>query len=116
MIRLVPPYGQKFDRIVKSVELISVHPFITLILPVVVPTGTTAFIEVFDKTLKEEAAIPLKSTLVAPVKLLPVKLTIVPAGPDDGENEVISTLQFKIPVKRTSSILNSVVEVLVNLM
>ena len=58
---------------------------VTEILPVVAPAGTVAVIEV-DETTVKPAAEPLKSTLVAPVKLVPVIVTtVVPAGPLGGE-------------------------------
>jgi len=46
-------------------------------LPVVAPAGTVVLILVFEFTVKV-AAVPLKVTAVAPVKLLPVIVTMVP--------------------------------------
>ena len=50
---------------------------VTLILPEV-PDATTAVILVAETTLKDVAAVPPKLTAVAPVKLVPVKVTVVP--------------------------------------
>lgn len=61
---------------------------VTVILPLVV-TGTTAVIEVALTTLKLVAATPLNFTAVAPVKLVPVSVTVVPLPTNVGLNEVI---------------------------
>jgi hypothetical protein len=61
---------------------------VTLIGPVVAPAGTVAAILVALTTLNV-AATPLKVTLVAPVKFVPVIVTVVPTGPKVGVNEVI---------------------------
>ena len=50
-------------------------PVVTLTLPVV-PAPTTAVMEVALTTLNEVAAVPPKLTAVAPVKLVPVKVTV----------------------------------------
>ena len=69
--------------------LVAVPPGeVTEIVPVVAPVGTTAVIEVSEVTVKLVACVPLKDTLPVPVKLWPVRLTVVPTGPDDGEIEV----------------------------
>jgi hypothetical protein len=60
----------------------------TVIGPVVAPVGTVAVIFVLEFTAKL-AATPAKLTPVVPVKLLPVMVTRVPAGPLVGEKEVI---------------------------
>jgi hypothetical protein len=39
--------------------------------------------------VKVEAEVPLKLTAVAPVKLVPVSVTVEPIGPDVGVNDVI---------------------------
>ena len=54
----------------------------------VAPVGTTAVIDVADVTVNELAATPLNETFVAPVKLWPVRVTVVPTGPLDGEIDV----------------------------
>src|SRR6185436_15488017 len=74
---------------VKSPALVAVPPgVVTLILPVVAPAGTVVLICVLDTTLKV-AAVPLKLTLVVPVKADPVMVTTAPTRPLVGENEEI---------------------------
>src|SRR6185436_17543026 len=74
---------------VKSPALVAVPPGVaTLILPVVAPAGTEVLICVLDTTLKV-AAVPLKRTLVVPVKSEPVRVTAAPTRPLVGENEEI---------------------------
>ena len=63
-------------------------PFVTAIGPVVAPVGTLAVICVSELTLKVVAFVPLKATLVAPVKLVPVIVTDVPTGPLVGVKEL----------------------------
>jgi hypothetical protein len=73
----------------KSPALVAVPSgVVTLIFPLVAPEGTVALICVLEATLKA-ADVPLKRTLVVPVKLLPVIVTDVPTGPMVGVNEVI---------------------------
>jgi hypothetical protein len=62
---------------------------VTLIGPVVAPAGTVAVILVDGATLNVVAETPLKVTAVAPVKFVPVIVTIVPTGPKVGVNDVI---------------------------
>ena len=54
--------------------------------------GETAVISVEETTVKLVAATAPKSTLVAPVKPVPVMVTVVPpaGGPDVGEMEVMA--------------------------
>ena len=75
---------------VNTAELVAV-PFgvVTLIAPVVAPAGTVAVICVSETTVKEVAAVPLKLTEVAPVKLEPVMLMLEPIAPEIGENPVM---------------------------
>ena len=63
---------------------------VTLTSTVPVPAGEVAVIEVAELTVKPVAAVAPKVTAVAPVKLVPVIVTVVPpaAGPDVGEIEV----------------------------
>ena len=61
---------------------------VTLMLPVV-PDATTAVMLVELTTVNEAAAVPPKLTAVAPVKLVPVMVTFVPASADAGVNEVM---------------------------
>jgi len=53
---------------------------VTLIGPLVAPSGTVAVIVVAEATVKLALA-PLNSTAVAPVKLVPLIVTLVPTGP-----------------------------------
>src|SRR5256712_4387866 len=53
---------------------------VTLIGPLVAPAGTVAVIVVAEPTVKL-ALVPLNSTALAPVKLVPLIETLVPAGP-----------------------------------
>ena len=62
---------------VKLVELVAVPPgVVTLIGPVVTPAGAFAVMEVAFTTVKL-AVLPLNLTAVAPVKLVPVRVTNV---------------------------------------
>lgn len=74
---------------VKSDVLVAVPPgVVTLMRPVVAPVGTVAVILVAELTMKV-AVTPLNLTEVAPVKFVPLIVTVVPTGPDVGENEVM---------------------------
>jgi len=65
----------------KLVAVVAVPPgVVTEIGPVVAPEGTVAVICVDESTVKL-AAVPLKVTDVAPVRLVPVITTLVPTGP-----------------------------------
>lgn len=76
--------------IVKLEELVAVPPgVVTLSLPEVEAGGTTAVIEVALTTEKLLAAVPLNLTAVAPVKLVPVIVTVAPTPPLVGEKLVI---------------------------
>jgi hypothetical protein len=57
---------------------------VTEIVPVEAPAGTVAEICVSDVTTKEDAAVPLNETAVAPARVVPVMMTTVPPGPDVG--------------------------------
>ena len=63
---------------------------VTLMSTVPVPAGDVAVIWVAELTLKVVAAVAPKVTAVAPVKLVPVIVTVVPPapGPDVGEIDV----------------------------
>ena len=64
---------------VKLPVLVAVPPgVVTVIFPVVIPEGITAVICVALSTTNEVAATPLKLTVVAPVKLVPVMTTLSP--------------------------------------
>ena len=56
---------------------------VTSTVPVVAPDGTSVVISDFDMTLNF-AAVPLKVTLVAPLKSVPRILTAVPTLPESG--------------------------------
>jgi hypothetical protein len=74
---------------VKLLVLVTEPPgVVTLIGPVVAPAGTVAVILVPLTTLNV-AVTPLNVTLVAPVRFVPVIVTVVPTGPKVGVNEVI---------------------------
>ena len=75
---------------VKLWELQSVPPgVVTQIFPVVAPLGTVAVIWVDEAPVKVVADVPPNVTAVAPVRFVPVIVTIVPVGPEVGVNEVI---------------------------
>src|SRR3989442_1705909 len=74
---------------VKLLALVAVPAeVVTRIGPVVAPLGTLAVIWVFEFTVKV-AVVPLKVTAVAPVKLVPLIVTVVPTGPLVGVKELI---------------------------
>ena len=60
----------------------------TVIGPLIAPAGTVAFMEV-DVTTEKTEATPLKSTLVAPTKLVPDMPTLDATGPLVGEKPVM---------------------------
>ena len=57
---------------------------VTLIEPVVTPRGALTVICVAEFTTKTGAAVPLKTTAVAPVRFVPVIVTTVPSRPPVG--------------------------------
>jgi hypothetical protein len=73
--------------------------FVTLIGPLTPPPGTTAVNCVSDAPRKNPAGMPLKLTPVVPVKLAPVTVTVVPAGPLGGEKELTAGNPFEVGVK-----------------
>ena len=69
---------------VKVLPLLAVPPaVVTLIGPVEAPAGTVAVIVVAEFTVNV-ALVPLNSTALAPVKLVPLMVTLVPTGPLPG--------------------------------
>jgi len=72
---------------------------VTDTLPVV-PLATTAVICVALFTTKDVALVPPKVTAVAPVKLVPVMVTVAPAAADVGENDVIVGAGIKVKPAR----------------
>src|SRR5581483_1068345 len=74
----------------KAVELVAVPAgVVTLIRPLMAPSGTTAVICELESTVNTAGTPSLKSTAVAPSKFAPKIVTCVPTGPDDGVNESI---------------------------
>ena len=74
---------------VKLLPLVAVPAgVVTLMGPVVAPAGTVAWIAVAEFTVNV-APIPLNRTAVAPVKLLPLIVTLNPTGPLAGVKPVI---------------------------
>lgn len=70
---------------------------ITVITPLLVPAGATAVIEVSLFTVKLAAFTPLNFTAVAPVKLVPVIVTLLPTKPVAGLNEaMVGTTTVKL--------------------
>ena len=81
--------GMGLGVTVKLSTLVAVPPgVVTETVPVVAPAGTTAVISVAEVTLKLAAAVPWKATAVAPLRPLPVSVTLVPTGPEAGVNPV----------------------------
>ena len=75
---------------VKFVALLAVPPgAVTLMGECAKPLGTTAVICVSESTVKLVAAMAPNVTFVAPVKPVPVTVTLLPTGPDVGLNAVI---------------------------
>ena|SRR5215470_12641277 len=69
----------------KLLPLAAVPPgVVTATRPVVAPAGTVAVI-FDDELITKVALVPLKVTAVAPVKLLPLIVTLVPTGPLIGD-------------------------------
>ena len=64
---------------------------VTLIFPVVAVEGKTAVMVVEFTTVNDEAPVPLNWTAVAPVKFVPVRVTVgvAPAHADVAVNELI---------------------------
>jgi hypothetical protein len=74
---------------VKALALLVVPPgVVTLTGPVVPPAGTVAWIAVAELIVKLALA-PLNATAVAPVKFVPLIVTLVPTGPLAGVTLVI---------------------------
>src|SRR5215472_8121445 len=72
---------------------------VTLTLPV--PAGDVAVIEVAELTTTPVAAAAPNLTAVAPVKLIPESVTLVPpaAGPDFGDAEVTQGAAGPVPME-----------------
>jgi len=101
---------------VKEPSLVTV-PFgvTTLIDPLVAAEGTFVVIWPSEATLKS-ALVPLKSTAVAPVKLLPITCTIVPGVPLEGVKPPIAlgaTAVGAVPVELAAGGVFAVAELIV---
>jgi hypothetical protein len=68
---------------------------VTLTFPEV-PAASTAVMLVAETTLKEVAAVPPKLTAVAPVKSVPVKVTVAPVAALVGVKEVMTGAGIKV--------------------
>jgi hypothetical protein len=94
LVPIAPLVGVKLvivgaETTVKLPALVPVPPaVVTLIVPVVAPLGTVAVIWVEELTVKEVALVPLNFTAVAPVKPVPVIVTLAPIPPLVGEKLV----------------------------
>ena len=78
-----------FAVTLKLLALVAVPPgVVTRTGPVVAPIGTVAWIAVSEVTLKL-ALLPLNVTAVAPVKFVPLIITLAPTGPLAGVTLVI---------------------------
>ncbi|HYR17113.1 MAG TPA: hypothetical protein VEQ67_23290, partial [Mycobacterium sp.] len=108
MVTLVPTgpvVGVKLEIVgglmtVKLPVLLAVPPeVVTLIGPVAAPAGTVAVIAVAELTVKL-ALVPLNRTALAPVKFVPLMVTLVPTGPVVGVKlEIVGGLtNVKLPV------------------
>jgi hypothetical protein len=91
-----PEAGVKLDTVgagtvtVKSDALVAVPPaVVTAIGPVVAPAGTVAVTCVAESTENVVALVPWKVTASAPVRSVPVIVTLVPTGPLGGVNPLI---------------------------
>jgi hypothetical protein len=88
---LLPATGAAGTGITVKIPLLTAMPegVVTLMVPVV-PLPTVAVICVAELTVNEMAAVPPMLTAVAPVKFVPVMLTVaVPAQPEAGVKKVI---------------------------
>ena len=85
---------------VKGVLLVAVPPGEVMVMAPVAPLPTVAVIDVALTTVKEAAAVPPKATAVAPVKLVPLMVTIVPVPPLLGVNEAMfgPAMKVKVPL------------------
>ena len=74
---------------------------VTLIFPEV-PVATTAVMLVAETTLKEVAAVPPKLRAVAPIKLVPVRVTVAPVAALVGVKEVMTGAGMNVKPARTT--------------
>src|SRR2546421_17373 len=84
------PVGGGDVSTVNALALVAVPPdVVTRSGPVVAPVGTVARMVVAELTVKLVALTPLNVTAVAPVKFVPVIVTVLPTGPLVGVKLVI---------------------------
>ena len=89
-VKLVIVGGLNALVTVNALKLVAVPPgVVTLRGPLVAPLGTVAAIEVAEFTVKLTALVPLNVTAVAPVKFVPLIVTLLPTGPLAGVKLVI---------------------------
>jgi hypothetical protein len=75
---------------VKLAALLPVMPpAVTLMGPVEPAFGTNVVIFVSESTVMDVAATPLNITAVAPVKPLPLMMTLLPIAPEAGVKELM---------------------------
>jgi hypothetical protein len=67
-----------------------------------VPAATTAVMLVAETTVNEVAAVPPKVTAVAPVKFVPVIVTVAPEAADVGLKDVMVGADAELKVKPAS--------------
>src|SRR5881396_2190686 len=91
---LIVTEGGVVSPTVKLLALLAVPAeVVTLIDPLVAPAGTLAVIVLAEFTVKF-ALVPLNRTAVAPVKLVPLIVTLVPTGPLAGVKlEIVGGLE-----------------------
>jgi hypothetical protein len=90
--------GVLAERRIKPVLVAIPKGVVTLSVPVL-PDPTTAVIVVLFTTTKEIAAVPPKLTAVAPVKLVPVIVTVAPAAAEVGVKEVMVGKDSENPIE-----------------
>jgi len=110
LLEIVPGGGGGL-QMVKFVELVTeLQPTVTSIVPVVAPVGTVVVILVAVLAVTI-AVVPLNFTmLLAGVgsKLVPVMVTEVPVGPDNGVEEVmVGGEMLPIVLRNTDTVLPS---------
>lgn len=102
----------RFGKVrVKVALLVAVPPGVVTDIVPEVPLPTTAVILVDDTTVREVAAVPPKLTSVAPVKSVPVMVTVAPALPLVGVNEVMVGAGIKINPARVAVPVGAVTEI-----
>ena len=90
--------GVLAERRVKPV-LVAVPKGVVILTVPLLPDPTTAVMVVLFTTIKETAAVPPKLTAVAPVKLVPVIVTVAPAAAELGVKEVIVGKDSENPIE-----------------